>query len=342
MRVSVLAANVFGLAALATILAGCSGGALQTPAAGGAANSLGQSAAQGAIGLRPSAPNPNPGFMQKTDGNTSLAYMSSWGTGAVVDVFTLNGRQVGQITNGLFVPQGLFVDSKGSLWVANLNNVLVFPHGGLTATTTLNDPVGDPIDVTVCPNGTAYVADFYDNDNTNVASIQVYPPGDTSPTATLTYSGDSRNPYLTCDAAGNVFTSILIGESIGDGRVIEFPLGQQAGAKDLGISLQDPGGIKPDNAGNLLVTDLVGHTITEYTESGTPTGVSIATVNPIEGIALTRNGKTILGADPNGPDGLTWSFPAGKQERVYTCCGRIGPPMQNTQGVAFYPGQKGI
>jgi hypothetical protein len=260
--------------------------------------------------------------MQKTGGNTGLAYMSSWGSGAVVDVFTLNGRQVGQITNGLFVPQGLFVDSKGSLWVANLNNVLVFPHGGLTATTTLNDPVGDPVDVTVCPNGTAYVADFYDTANYSVASIQVYPPGSTSPTDTLTYSGDSRNPYLTCDAAGNVFTSILIGQSIGDGRVIEFPLGQQAGAKDLGISLQD--------------------TITEYTENGTPTGVSIATVNPIEGIALTRNGKTILGADPNGPDGLTWSFPAGKQERVYTCCGRIGPPMQNTEGVAFYPGQKGI
>ncbi len=106
--------------------------------------------------------------------------------------------------------------------------------------------------------------------------------------------------------------------------------------------LQSPGGIKPDNAGNLLVTDLIGHTITEYTESGSPTGTSIATGNPIEGIAMSRDGKTVLGASPNGPDGTTWSFPAGKQKHVYTCCSRIGPPLQNVSGVAFAPGQKGI
>jgi hypothetical protein len=280
--------------------------------------------------------------MHANAAKTNLLYMSSWGTASVVDVMTMTGELVGQITNGLVVPQGLFVDESGSLWVANLANVLVYPRGGLTPSASLADSIGDPVDVTVCPNGTAYVANSYNNSDSNVASIQIYPPGTTSPSGSLTYASDFRNPFLTCDSAGNVFAAILTGDSVGDGRVIEFPHGQETGAKDLGIELQSPGGIKPDSVGNLLVTDLIGHTISEYTESGSPTGKSIATGNPIEGIAVSRDGKTVLGANPNGPNGTTWSYPAGKQKRVYTCCSRIGPPLQNVSGVAFAPGQKGI
>jgi hypothetical protein len=341
-RASISAVNTLGVAALATFVAGCSGGSLQIPASNTAASALGQAPGREAMSLRRAAPNPSHGFMQPLDAETNLVYMSSWGTASVVDVFTTSGKQVGQISNGLVEPQGLFVDAASNLWVANMTNVLVYPHGGLSPSRTLADPVGAPIDVTVCPNGTAYVADFYDTSNSNHASIQIYAGGSTTPTGTLDYTTVYRNQFLTCDRAGNVFAAILIGESVGDGRVIEFPLGQEAGAKEIGITLQSPGGIKPNDAGNLLVTDLVAHTIAEYTENGSPTGLSIATGVPIEGIALSRNGKTVLGADPGGPNGLTWSFPEGKQERVYTCCSSIGPPIQNNFGVAFYPGQKGI
>jgi hypothetical protein len=273
--------------------------------------------------------------------------MSSWGTASVVDVLTMNGEQVGQITSGLVEPQGLFVDAKGSLWVANFSNVLVYPRGGLSPSTTLSDPVGYPGDVTVCPDGTAYVADFYNYSNSSAASIQVYAHGSATPTGNLDYANDFRNPFLTCDAAGNVFVALLTGESVGDGLVVEFPHGKQKGAKSLGIVLQSPGGIKPDNAGNLLVTDLIGHTITEYAENGSPTGRSIATGAATEGIAVSRNGRIVLGATAadttqQGPVGISWSFPGGKQLRVYTCCSRIGPPLQVNEGVAFYPGQKGI
>jgi hypothetical protein len=283
--------------------------------------------------------------MQAIDARTHLVYMSSWGTASVVDVLTMNGQQVGQIANGLVEPQGMFVDAKGSLWVANVSNVLVYPHGALSPSTTLSDSVGPPVDVTVCPDGSAYVADLYDNSNSNHASIQVFAPGSTTPTRNLDYANDLRNPFLTCDAAGNVFVALLTGESVGDGLVIEFPHGKQKGAKDLGIILQAPGGIKPDNAGNLLVTDLIDHTITEYTENGSLTGQSFATGTATEGIALTRDGRIVLGATnttQEGPVGISWSWPSGKQLRVYTCCSRIGPPLQNNYDVAFYPGQKGI
>jgi hypothetical protein len=291
------------------------------------------------------APNTSHGFMQAIDARTHLLYMSSWGTASVVDVLTMNGEQVGQIANGLVEPQGLFVDTKGSLWVANVSNVRVYPRGSLSPSTTLTDPVGFPVDVTVCPDGTAYVADLYDNSNSNHASIQVYASGSTTPTRNLDYATAVRNPFLTCDAAGNVFAATMIGGSVGDGRVIEFPHGKQKGAKDLGIVVQASAGIKPDNAGNLLVTDLIGHTITEYTENGSPTGQSIATGTATEGIAVTREGLIVLGATDTtqeGPVGISWSWPGGKQVRVYTCCSRIGPPLQNNYGVAFYPGQNGI
>jgi hypothetical protein len=283
--------------------------------------------------------------MHAIGSRTQLLYMSSWGTSSVVDVLTMNGKQVGQIANGLVVPEGLFVDTKGSLWVANESNVLVYPHGALSPSKTLTDSVGDPIDVTVCPDGTAYVADLYDNSSSNHASIQVYAHGSTTPTGNLDYANDFRSPFLTCDAAGNVFVALLTGEYVGDGLVVEFPLGKEKGAKDLGIVLQSPGGIKPDNAGNLLVTDLIAHTITEYTENGSPTGQSIATAAATEGIAVNRDGRIVLGATTTArelPAGISWSFPGAKQLRVYTCCSRIGPPLQVNEGVAFYPGQMGI
>jgi hypothetical protein len=324
-------------------LVSCSGGSSQTPALSGSADSLGKTLDRQGI-LRSFVPNKSGGFMDPLGARTQLLYTSSGGTASVVDVLTMNGRQVGQITNGLVFPWGLFVDAKGSLWVANFSNVLVYSRGALSPSKTLADPVGYPVDVTVCPDGTAYVADYSDNSDGH-ASIQVYAPGGSTPTGKLDYAKDFENAFLTCDAAGNVFVALFTGQYLGEGLVVEFPLGKQKGAKDLGIVLQDPGGIKPDNAGNLLITDVALHTITEYTEKGSPTGKSIATGTATEGIAVTRKGTIVLGATDttqDGPVDISWSWPGGKQLRVYTCCSRIGPPLQYNYDVALYPGQKGI
>jgi len=284
--------------------------------------------------------------MSRFDTKTDLVYISDYLSfpAGDVNVFTRNGLQVGQITNGMVSPEGLFVDKKRNLWVANITDVLVFARGSLSPSQTLTDPIGPPVDVTVCPDGTVYVADLYDLSNTDHASIQVYAPGHTSPTGNLSYAQDFRSPALTCDAAGNVFVSVLVRQSLPNaGVVVEFPAVKQAAVKDLGIVFQDVYGIKPDNAGNLLVSDFVAQTITEYTEAGVATGVQIATGKAqIFGLAVSRDGKYVLGADIDSSTGILWSFPQGKVKKVYTCCTRIGFPMQSVHGVAFDPGQAGI
>jgi len=331
-RISNLPRGAVGAATLAALLASCFGVSF------GATMQPGFSSA-----LRPST---RPGFMSRVDAKEDLVYISDFASipDGDVNVFTWDGLQVGQITNGMAAPEGLFVDAKRNLWVANITNVLVFPHGSVSPSETLTDPVGPPTDVTVCPDGTAYVADLYDLNNTDHASIQVYPPGHTSPTRNLSYDQDFRSPALTCDAAGNVFVSVLIRQSLPNaGVIVEFPGGKQGGVKDLGIVFQDVYGIKPDNAGNLLVSDFVSRTITEYTETGVATGVQIATGrSQIFGLAVSRNGRFVLGADIDNSRGVLWSFPEGVVKKRYTCCSRFGLPMQSVHGVAFDPGQAGI
>src|SRR5580692_6778008 len=163
--------NALGVAALVTILAGCSTSS-QSPALNGSASSFGDAVRPQVMSMRADAPNTSHGFMQTIDPQTHLVYMSSWGTASVVDVLTMDGQQVGQIANGLVEPEGIFIDQNGRLWVANVSggNIVVYPRGGLSPTKTLTDPVGYPVDVTVCPNGTAYVADLYDLNNSNHSS----------------------------------------------------------------------------------------------------------------------------------------------------------------------------
>jgi hypothetical protein len=341
MRISISTLGAVCAATFAGLLAGCAGGTSQTPALAGSPV-LGQSVAQQSRDTAVRAS--NHGFMNAVDAKTSLVYLSDFAT-SLVDVFTTAGLQVGQIANGLVSPEGMFVDQKSNLWVANIgqaSDVVVFARGGLSPMKTLNDPVGTPIDVTVCKDGTAYVADLYDTNNDNAASVQVYAPGSTKPTGNLNPPADFRNTSLTCDAKGNVFVALLETDNIGAGRIIEFPGGKQAGVKDIGVTIQDPSGMKPDNAGNLLVNDLVSKTISEYTEAGKATGVVIQDGTDIINIALSRDGKTLLGAASSAQEGISWSFPAGKRGTIYTCCSRISQPPFDPMGIAIDPSQTNI
>jgi hypothetical protein len=266
------------------------------------------------------------------DARTALVYIADQASNLVV-VFDRNGTETGTIASGLDYPQGLFVDGKHNLWVANrgASNVLEFARGASTPRRTLSDPGAQPEDVTICPNGTVYVANILTT--SGGGNIAVYAGGSLQPTGTLSY--DLGNVfYVTCDAVGNVFAGQLFGSN---GTVVEFPGGQQSGATMLPIFTGgNPGGIKPDAAGNLLFSDS-GGSVTEYTEAGTPTGNVIHTGGGWTDIALDRKGNVVLGADGSIGGGASLEFPSGAHRPSYKSI-HISQPT----GAAFDPGQEGI
>ena len=271
--------------------------------------------------------------MIRPDARTRLAYISDTLANNVT-VFDLNGTMQGQI-DGLSYPGGLFVDSKHNLWVANggANNVLEFARGATTPFNTLDDPGAGPLDVTMCPNGTHLCRRLQLHRYRGLSSTAA-----SSPTRSSDLSREhSQNDALTCDAAGNVFATIVVSFH---GGVVEFPRGKQHGATQLPISLGGPGGIKPDNAGNLLVDDQSAQTITEYTEAGSPTGHSISTAFDCINFGVMKNSKVVgcpVYVAYKTSDGQSYAFP-GRHECVQTYSGSFMLPY----GFAFDPGQKGL
>ena len=241
----------------------------------------------------------------------------------IVAIFNRDGKRVGTIdsTGGLNYPQNLFVDGSGDLWVANQggHDVLMFPPDSPYPTVALADHKNLPADVTICPNGTIFVANVFSpaggGDITVYKGIEEHAMIRTTArqaSRKLTYEG-SEFTGITCDAAGNVFATAVVGTL---GSVVEFPGGQGAHATQLPISSGgNLGGIKIDHAGNLLVDDPTG-SVTEYSETGHPTGVSIPT-NGWYGIALSPAGTTLYGADAGNEEGVAVTFPGGSQRRVY-------------------------
>ena len=212
-------------------------------------------------------------WMKHVDARTRLAYMSDL-DGNNVTVYDRNAVVVGQI-GGFTGPQAIFVDSKRNLWVANSGaaDVEVFARGATSPSKILNDPGQFPVDVTVCPNGTVYVSNLYST--SGFGSVSVYARGSTNPTGSLAFPDELSNFFITCDAKGNVFTDLT--NDSDEPIVIEYSGGGGSGIQLPISGIAFPGAIKPDNAGNLLVGDQIALTITEYTESGVPTGNSIST-----------------------------------------------------------------
>jgi hypothetical protein len=339
------------LSALATIalLADCSGASPQLVAQSAARNTAARSIAHYVAGdangqfknsiLAPQyqksfTPRQTKSWM-KPEGRARLTYISDYASGNVT-VFGRDGSVQGQI-GGLTNPQGLFVDRSRNLWVANTGaaNVEVYERGAISPEKTLTDPIGPPVDVTICPDGTVYVSNGYEI-RSGGTTVSVYANGSKRPTSTLTDSTSVQGLFITCDAAGNVFWEFIDVDTYG--IVAVFPGGQQGSERYLNIlSPGFPGGVKPTNAGNILIADQLYGTITEYSEAGMPTGNKIRGVAGIADMAVTKDGRLVGGAISGHALGNSWTFPGGTHRQTYRL-----PSGSRPMGFAFDPGQQGI
>lgn len=255
----------------------------------------------------------------------ALVYVSQQNNNSI-SVFRRDGKRIGAITKGVDYPQGLFAEASGTLYVANrgANNVLEFKRGSYSPFKVLSDGKNQPEDVTLCPDGTVYVANILGS-HSGGGGISVYANGSTQATGELTYTGGFFF-FLACDAQGNLFGTMVLGTT---GTVVEFPDAQQSGAEQLPIFWGgNPAGIAVDAAGNLLVAGQ-GAGVEEFTEAGYPAGLQIATPGLNE-IALSPNGKLLLGS--TSKNAVQYTFPAGKLNHTYRTS------QGTTFGATFDPG----
>ena len=270
-------------------------------------------------------------WMRHVNGDSRLIYVSDWGSNDVT-VYDSDAQVVGEIAS-LGGPEGLFVDQNHDLWVANSNqaDVLEFARGGTSPIRTLKDPMTRPDDLTICPDKTIYVSNA--GEGPGSGNIAVYPAGKTSPVRTLSSLGVNSNDWITCDAAGNVFSMVVIGSAVPTVGVIEYLNGREAHQRGLAIEIQYPGGIKSETNGDLLITD--GRTVTEYTEAGAPTGRSILTPFFAEDIAVSKDGSVAGGTGIHLA--RSWTFPGGKLRRNFK--DENPPSTSMPSGFAFDPEQ---
>lgn len=274
--------------------------------------------------IAPGAGNQARAHAAAANARKTLAYVSQEAADSI-SVFRFDGKRAGKITKRVDYPQGIFADAQGTLYVANrgANDVLAFKRGARSPAKVLSDGGEQPEDVTICPDGTVYVANILGASG-GAGDIAVYAHGSLHPARRLDYRGGFFF-FLTCDAQGNVFSTLVLGTT---GTVVEFPGGQQSGATQLPIFFGgNPSGIVADNAGNLLVAGQ-GDGVEEFTESGTPTGLQINAPG-LNQITLSADGTLLLGATANGA--VQYTFPDGKLDHTYRSNG-------TSIGAAFDPG----
>jgi len=199
----------------------------------------------------PALPSMSRGWLNPAAKNSSLLYVADQGAGGVwiYDQKGKNQSPIGEITQGVAGPDGLFVDHKRNLYVCNFGNgtVTVYPPGGTSPSETLTG-AGSPLDVVVALNGTVYVSNY--NSNTN-GTVLEYPKGQTTPSKTVVTFGTNSFPEgLAIDSSKNLYVAY----NSTDGEVLKFPHGSDKGT-NLGIHVGYVGGLTIDKSNDLDLVD---------------------------------------------------------------------------------------
>ncbi len=254
---------------------------------------------------------------------------------------------------GFQIPQGLFTDSMGNLWVADAGarKVYQFAPGATTPTLTLDDPNGEPNAVAVDESShTVYVAD-YKNDVSPTNVVEVYASGSTAPTGTLTDPDGRNGGFVAVDNQGNVYASFMT--QANKARIDEWTAG--AGApKDLGLKLVSDGAIVTTKTGALAVCDpfwyrcglfepgkttmshIFGH-MGRHRQHGAMSPDKRPWLVP-EALAVDRDEhRAYVSADTLS----VWNFPGPARRPSHKPLVEIKVPGTPTgDGIAVYPGSK--
>ncbi len=306
-----------GTVALA-LLAGCSGGGAGAPAASsafspqsvGAQNvSVGHQVSQSFSVLRPGVPEvhsnlPATAFVRnEISAKGGASIIVSDASDNVVDIFNAAGVQTAQLT-GFSLPQGLALDTAGSLYVADTNNsrIQVYAAGFKGTPTTINDPGEAPVSVTIDSKGNLGVANILTT-SSGPGSVSFFNKGGTLLT-TLSNPNFAKVLFDAFDDKGNLYIDgTNASGAFVAGEVVGGVSGMAITILTTGNSVGFPGGIAISSMHKIALDDQENLEIFTYNAPVKGSlGMPIATT-PLTGagdpisFAFTRTNKHIWVAD---------------------------------------------
>jgi hypothetical protein len=186
---------------------------------------------------------------------TSVVYIVSSGSRVVeiYDASKLGAGPCGSVS-GLSSPQGIFVDSKSRLWVADsvAQKIFEFAPPKTAPIRTLSDPSGNPNDVVVdASSGTAYVTDYRNNVNPSKL-VEVYAKGSSTPTGSLSDANARNGAFDAIDDKGNLYVTFMRQDNKAQ---VDRWMGGAGSPQNLNLKLISAGGIVTTVSGALAVCD---------------------------------------------------------------------------------------
>lgn len=171
----------------------------------------------------------------------------------IYDPAALGAGPCGNVT-GFSSPQGLFVDAKQGLWVADgvAQKVYRFVPGTTPPVVTLSDPNGTPLAVAVdAGSGTVYVTEYQNSVDAH-ALVEVYANGSTTPTGSRGDPNARNGGYAAVDNAGNLYVTFMTQNNKAQ---VDRWTGTSGTPENLGLQLISAGGIVTTASGALAVCD---------------------------------------------------------------------------------------
>jgi hypothetical protein len=120
----------------------------------------------------------------------------------IYDLQKVGIPQIGQITDGLDHPTAMMIDSSGTLYVTNYygGTVSIYAAGSTQPTLTLSSGLSVPNGVALDASGNLYVSN-----KSTPPNVVVFPPGQTTPSETISDPLIQNPGELVFDAAGNLY-----------------------------------------------------------------------------------------------------------------------------------------
>jgi len=246
-----------------------------------------------------------PGWISPEASSARLLYASEYNTNEVL-IFDQKGlSQVGDITDGVNGPEGLFVDSHGNLYATNNAGTVQFYKKGKTSPTiTYSQGLSYPFDVVVGTDGYVYVMNF----NSGNGLVVEYPPGSTIPTLSFTIGALGEGVAL--DNANDLYVSYRNG---GSGSVLEFPPHSSNGT-DLGLQglSSNVGGLLIDENGDIVYADQGNGLIDIFPPGSTTATRTISTGGDPWRLTLNHDEKTLYVSNWSENELQSFTYANGK------------------------------